>query len=225
MTIAYTFFAAALVLGSIDWVAVARGNKRLEYVFKPVTLAAVLVGAGLLTQGPHDAWQARFFLPGLALSLVGDVLLMLPGERVFLPGLVSFLLGHLCYIFGLNPTLPPRYGSVLFLLVAVAAMGVIIYRPIAAGLRNHGQTSLILPVAVYTSVISLMLFSALATLFRPEWTPPRRGLVIAGASLFVASDGMLAFDRFVRPLPSAALRVMVTYHLGQMALAASIALW
>jgi uncharacterized membrane protein YhhN len=225
MTIAYVSFAVALLLGLVDWLAVARGNKRLEYVFKPATLVAILVGAGLLMRGPHDTWQARFFLPGLALSLAGDVFLMLPGERFFLPGLVSFLLGHVCYIFGLNPTLPPRCGPVFFLLVVVVALGAMIYRPIAAGLRNQGRTSLILPVAVYTTVISLMLLSAWVTLFRPEWTPLRRGLVIAGASLFMASDGMLAFDRFVRPLPSAALRVMVTYHLGQMALAASIALW
>jgi uncharacterized membrane protein YhhN len=219
----------SLVLALVDWVAVARRQKRLEYVFKPATLVAVLVGAWLLTRGPHDAWQACFFLPGLVFSLAGDVFLMLPGAGAgssspyFLPGLVAFFLGHLCYIAGLNPA-PPPWLSLVFLVV-VAAVGGTLYRSIAAGLRRQGHTSLLAPVALYSVVLSLMLFSAWATLFRPEWTPPRRGLVIAGASLFFASDAMLAWDRFVTPSSLLHLLVIVTYHLGQMALAASIALW
>jgi uncharacterized membrane protein YhhN len=53
----------------------------------------------------------------------------------------------------------------------------------------------------------------------------RRAMVIAGASLFFASDTMLARNLFVTQSssPSARLRVMITYHLGQIALAASIA--
>jgi uncharacterized membrane protein YhhN len=226
VAISHRSFSASLVisliLALIDWLAVARRQRRLEYVFKPATLVAVLIGAWLLTRGPHDAWEARFFLPGLAFSLAGDVFLMLPDERFFLPGLVAFLLAHLCYIAGLNPTLPPWPAPVI--LAVVGAIGLMLYRGIAAGLRRQGQTALLAPVALYSLVLSLTLFSAWATLFRPEWTALRRGLVIAGASLFFASDAMLAWDRFVAPSPSARLRVMVTYHLGQMALAASIAL-
>lgn len=212
----------SLILAGIDWLAVAWRQKRLEYVFKPATLVAVIVGAWLLARGPHDAWQACFFLPGLAFSLVGDVFLMLPGERFFLPGLVSFLLAHLCYVAGLNPTLPP--WPALVLLVVVATIGLALFRGIAAGLRRRRETALLVPVGLYSLVLSLMLLSAWATLFRPEWTPLRQGLVIIGASLFFASDAMLAWDRFVTPSPSARLRVIVTYHLAQVALAASIAL-
>ena len=216
-------FVVALILALVNWVAVARGRKWPEYVSKPATLVAVLGGAWLLTHGPHDAWQARFFLPGLVFSLAGDIFLMLPGERLFLHGLISFLLGHVCYVVGMNPTFPP-YPSLVFL-VAVALIWAMFYRFLAAGMRRRGQTSLLAPVAVYSAVIGLMLFSAWATLFRPEWTPLRRRLVIAGASLFTISDGMLATNRFVKSFPLAPLWVMVTYHLGQMALAASIALW
>jgi len=228
MEIGHWALIIALILAGVDWLAVARSRKRLEYVFKPATLLTVIVGAGLLTGGPHDAWQARFFLPGLVFSLVGDVFLMLPGVEAgsprsyFLPGLVAFLLAHLCYITGLNPTLPPR--PALVLLVVVAVIGLTLYRSIAAGLRRRGRTALLVPVALYSLVLSLMLLSAWATLFRPEWTPLRRGLVVVGGTLFFASDTMLAWDRFITPSTSARLRVIVTYHLGQVALAASIAL-
>jgi uncharacterized membrane protein YhhN len=221
-SLGYWPLAISLILALIDWLAVARRQKRLEYVFKPATLIAILVGAWLLARGPHDTWQARCFLPGLAFSLAGDVFLMLPSERFFLPGLVAFLLGHLCYIAGLNPTLPP--WPALVLMVVVAAIGLTLYRRIAAGLRCQGRTTLRVPVALYSVVLSLMLFSAWATLFRPEWTPLRRGLVIFGASLFFASDAMLAWNRFVTPSSLLHLLVIITYHLGQVTLAASIAL-
>jgi uncharacterized membrane protein YhhN len=222
LAIGYWALVTALILALIDWVTVARRQKRLEYVFKPATLVVVLIGAWLLTREPHDAWQARFFLLGLAFSLAGDILLMLPSETFFLPGLVMFLLAHLCYIVGLNPTLPPC--PALVFLVVVAVVGVTLDRSIVAGLRRQGQTSLLVPVAIYSLVLSLMLFSAWATLFRPEWTPPRQALVITGASLFFASDAMLAWNRFVAPSFWLRMLVIVTYHLGQMALVTSIAL-
>jgi uncharacterized membrane protein YhhN len=213
----------ALVLALVDWLAVARRHRQLEYVFKPATLIAILIGAWMLAQGPHDAWEARFFLPGLAFSLAGDVFLMLPGERFFLPGLVAFLLGHICTIVGLNPTLP-RWPAVA-ILVVVGVIGATLYRSIAAGMRRRGRLALRVPVALYSLVLSLMLSAAWATLFRPAWTPLRQGLVIVGASLFFASDAMLAWDRFVTPSSRLHLLVIITYHLGQMGLAASIALW
>jgi len=217
------FLLVSLVLAVFVWLAVARGRKRLEYVLKPATLVAIMVGAWTLTWGPHDVWEARFFLLGLAFSLAGDVLLMLPNERFFLPGLVAFLLGHVCYIVGLNQTLPPWPAFVI--LVVVAVIGAMLYRSIATGLRRQGQTGLLGPVALYSLVLGLMLFSAWATLFRGEWTPLRQGLVIAGATLFFASDAMLAWDMFVTRSSLLRFLVIVTYHVGQMGLAGSIALW
>lgn len=210
----------ALTLAFLDWLAVACRWRRVDHVLKPATLAAVLAGAWLLTGGPHDPWQARFFLPGLACSLAGDVFLMLPGERFFLAGLGAFLLTHLCYVVGLNPTPPPL--TALPLLAAVAAASAALYRAIAAGLRRRGQERLRVPVALYSVVLGLMLFSAWATLFRPEWTPTRRMLIVVGASLFATSDGMLAWERFVARSHRLHVLVRVTYHLAQVALAASI---
>ncbi len=40
-------------------------------------------------------------------------------------------------------------------------------------------------------------------------------LAIAGATLFVASDAVLGWNRFVAPLPRGRLSTHVPYHLGQ----------
>jgi uncharacterized membrane protein YhhN len=60
-----------------------------------------------------------------------------------------------------------------------------------------------------------MVYSALMTWTRPGWSIISAIVVSVGAVLFYASDSMLAWDRFLKPLPHARLWVMVTYHLGQ----------
>lgn len=215
-------FGAAFMLAIWNWITVARHWTRAEYISKPATTIAIVIVALLIMRGPHDARLAQFFLPGLVFSLAGDVFLMLPGAHFFVPGLISFLVAHICYIIGLNPSLPPL--PALIPLIIIAVIGLRLVRGIASGLRRGGQTALLGPVAIYSCVLSLMLFSAWATLFRPEWTLLRRTLVIAGGSLFFASDSMLAWDKFVQPLPAGHTKVMVTYHLAQFALTASIAL-
>jgi hypothetical protein len=75
-------------------------------------------------------------------------------------------------------------------LSVIAALGLLLVRGIASGLRRSGQIALLGPVAIYSVVLSLMLFSAWATLFRPEWTFLRRAFVIAGGSLFFVSDSI-----------------------------------
>jgi uncharacterized membrane protein YhhN len=215
-------FVLVLLAAVTDWLAVARGWRRSEMIFKPLTLLLLIATAWIATLlGPHDTWQAPWFIAGLAFSLAGDVFLLFPGRGAFVGGLVSFLIGHLCYIVGLNPTLPPPIAFALF--VPIGAMAVVLVRGIAAGLRARGEHALVPPVLAYSVVLGLMLFSAWATLFRPEWGSTRRVLVVAGATLFFASDAMLAWERFVRTWPYARLMVIVTYHVGQVLLAASIA--
>jgi uncharacterized membrane protein YhhN len=52
--------------------------------------------------GRHALTAFRLWInAGLVLGLAGDILL-LRGERGFLPGLISFLLGHLAYIFAFS---------------------------------------------------------------------------------------------------------------------------
>ncbi len=57
---------------------------------------------------------------------------------------------------------------------------------------REGGAGLAAPVALYMAVIGVMLLTAWAT---------GRVLVGAGAAVFVASDTILALDRFVCPTP------------------------
>lgn len=71
---------------------------------------------------------------------------------------------------------------------------------------------------VYGVVITLMLLSAMLTLFRLEWKATPAALVSVGAMLFFFSDVILAWNKFVAPIKNGRMMNMITYHLGQIAL-------
>ena len=198
-----------------DWVAVATGHRHLEYVAKPAVMVALL-GLGLtLVPGSSASDAARpWFVAALALSLVGDVLLMLPSDR-FVGGLVAFLLAHVAYIVGL---------ALIVLMAGVVAVGVmlglvvvgstvlLVAWPIVKAVRA-GRPRLVAPVVAYLVVISIMVVVACAT---------GRPVAIAGALFFYASDAVLAWDRFVAPKRWGRVATHVAYHTGQALLVLSL---
>ena len=62
------------------------------------TLLSSLFVLAVLVQPHPIALFYGFLFSGLLLCLVGDVCLAFQQEKMFLPGLVSFLLGHVFYI-------------------------------------------------------------------------------------------------------------------------------
>jgi uncharacterized membrane protein YhhN len=201
---AWAFLAVFAVAAVGDWVAVLRRpeGRTLEYACKPAALGALVVVA--VTLDPADDGQRAWFVAALALSLAGDVFLMLPADR-FVPGLASFLLGHLAYVVGLS--LDPDWslgGLVVGLAVVGGAFAVL--GPRVLGAVAGQDKALVPPVVAYLAAISAMVASAFAT-------GDLRAM--AGAGLFYASDALIALDRFERPRPWAGLVIMVTYHLGQ----------
>jgi uncharacterized membrane protein YhhN len=216
----YGFFFLAVVIAVIDWIAVAREWKRVEYFAKPATMLALLAWLGVNGgfQGPM-----LWFALGLLFSLGGDVFLMLPHEQ-FIAGLISFLIGHICYLIGFNSTGLVINAASLILLMVVLFTGYRVYRRVATGLQAHGNSKLKLPVLVYSIVISLMLFSALTTLIRSDWRILAAVFASSGALLFFISDSTLALNKFVSPIPNGRVIVMITYHLGQILIALGAAL-
>jgi uncharacterized membrane protein YhhN len=135
----------AVVLAVLDWVAVARGDTRLEYAAKPgATLALAAMAATM--DAAHTDTQALFVLALLA-SLAGDVFLMLPGDRL-VPGLASFLVAQLLYTAGFVL----HGGGVEAYVVGAVIAGAIVV-PLALrfvrALRRSDRDALVVPVIVY----------------------------------------------------------------------------
>ncbi len=211
--------AVLLVLAAVaavaDWVATGRDDRRARLVTKPLTLV-LLIGVAATLDADDTTVQA-WFLAGLALSLAGDVFLLLPDERrlgpvpPFLAGLGAFLLGHVAYIVGMATD--HRSWPLTALGALVVAIGLAVIAPrLVAGVAGT-EPGLRGPVVGYMVVISLMVVAAFG-----RAVP----LGIAGALAFYASDATLGWNRFVRPSRAAQVAVMVTYHLAQAGLVVSL---
>ena len=75
-------------------------------------------------------------------------------------------------------------------------------------------------MTVYAAALMLLLWQATGRMLAVGGMQASLGL--AGAVVFIASDGTLAFNRFVKPFPAAQAVVMSTYVLAQVLIAASI---
>lgn len=210
----WILMAVAATAALVDWVAVGTDRTHLEYGAKPAVVAALVAAAALIPVDRTDLVDRRWwFVAALACCLVGDIVLMLP-KNLFVPGLAAFLVGHALFIGGLlqppSPAgVPPFSFSLLGLGVAALAVSAAEAVPAAVLLRSlldQGQRTLIPPVAVYVGAIATMVVLAVNV-----------GVLAAavGAALFLVSDTVLAWNRFVRPVRSGPVAVHVTYHLAQ----------
>ncbi len=207
MALGYTLVAVALAIAVIDWWAVAEDRLSVEYVAKPLTLVAV-IGAALAFD-PFSGAVRTLIVVALVLSLVGDIVLMVP-TWPFEGGLGAFLLAHLATIAAL---LSAGVSTGWLGIGAAALVGplVLVGRPIV----NRARTSdsrLGVAVGAYIAVLGTMGLLAIAT--GSFWA------IIAGV-LFVASDALLGWGRFVSAADEDAwggrVAVHVTYHLAQLA--------
>ena len=206
---------SALALAVLHWISRWHQWRWVYTITKPAVLIAVIIWS-------FDAsgWQGEMIWFGLALvfSLVGDVILLLP-PKFFLGGLATFLIAHILYIIGLNLKPLPINLVVFFLFAGLFLLDMVFMRRVRRGLKLKAFSSFLqIPVQIYSVVIGLMLFSALLTLMRPEWSLVAALWMSGGAVLFVVSDFLLAFDRFFKKIPKGPFWIMIAYHLGQIAI-------
>jgi len=186
-------------------------DSALFHFFKPFTTIIIIVIAWAVPSSTPSIYRA-LIMGGLFASLAGDVFLMFP-ERYFIVGLGSFLLAHILYIFafaeGLSNLL--QYWVLLPLLI----YGIIIYF-----ILNRGLESLRLPVILYILVILGMVWIAANRAIILDSTGAQ--FVLIGGILFLISDSILAYNKFVRSFSRAQLLILGTYYIAQWFIAGSV---
>jgi alkylglycerol monooxygenase len=193
----------------------ALGLSEWHYVFKPLTLVIAMVLIMLDSRAVDDSRQFKvFLLMALLASLIGDVLLMLPGNY-FIAGLASFLVAHVYYLLLLQRrSSPPTWFPNRWALAGTLLAGVAMYVYLWPGLQGWLLAS---AVAVYVALISLMAGQAIGRAIRLRNSAAI--MVALGAISFMISDSLLAVNRFIEPIPMAALWVLATYYLAQILMA------
>ncbi len=202
-----TLSIIALISAILTIYAKLRENDLLQFIFKPLAMLAIISLVFLNSSSPMNFYQ-KAILSGLIFSVVGDVFLI-KQDRFFVPGLISFLIGHLCFIaaFWSSPNLP----SMLIYLAYIAFFLSLLWPELG---------KLKIPVIVYSLVLALMSWMALSQTINHH--DHETLFAFLGSIFFVASDSLLAFNKFKKPFPLAHLFILATYFLAQWLIALSV---
>ncbi len=153
----------------------------------------------------------------LLFSLFGDVLLLPElGEKFFIFGLVSFLLAHILYII-LFLKIPSRPMELPFIrrnpwtIFVMILYGGWMYLKV-----KDGADEIAWAVLIYILVIMTMAIIAL----NRQGTVSKMSFqfVTIGAVLFLVSDSLLAWNKFVEPIDHSPIYILSTYALAQLAI-------
>jgi uncharacterized membrane protein YhhN len=192
-----------------------RGSKIGEWFTKPTLSLAFIIVAVLQT----SEWSEYHWLMvlGFVLCFLGDVFLIASSKKMFLCGLVSFLIGHLFYIGAFYQH--AHFGLPLVLIVFLLALT---FAAVFKWLGEHID-GIRGPVVAYMLVISVMVLMAFAVALNNELPMAGRVLLLGGAISFFVSDLFVIREEFMVKSFLNPLFGLPLYYGGQFALAISLA--
>ena len=185
------------------------------------SLMFVLVGYNAFLS-VNNAFNKQILI-GLVFGLTGDVLLNLRfvfpknGQKIFLAGILAFLIGHVLYLVALIPQARHVWIWYCIIIGALAAGGLLAYifktMEVKKAFKIFG--------VFYLGAVFIMTAIALGIAI---FTPTRRAIIYAiGAVLFTASDVVLIFNTF-SGVTKFSLRItnLTLYYIGQILIACSL---
>jgi uncharacterized membrane protein YhhN len=157
--------------------------------------------------------------------LLADILLLGDGDEHFLSGLLFFLVAHVMYIIAFSvpphkndPKVPAHYNRAYFFLILAIVPSMLTSQMLA----DRRNPILICAVIVYSLVIAVMGWRAAARIGYPAETFNSQFYAFIGSLFFIASDSLLAINKFYAPIPGEKIWVLSTYWIAQTLFAVSI---
>lgn len=170
-------------------------------------LSAVLIIRRDLSPKIFILWASA-----LALSWLGDIFLMFE-EKHFLTGLKAFLAAHVFYIWlfaTFSLPKPPAKKSMWVLFLLTIVYFVLFYQLVISHVSDY-----FVPVLIYSIVVLSMWLVAASQSLRVRHVNLK---LLIGALLFVLSDSLLGYQKFIHENDWFPFLVMLTYGLAQFCL-------
>lgn len=176
-------------------------------------LASTAFLAIAIVAGALRSRYGRVLFLGLVLSWCGDAFLLGTTDKMFLFGLVAFLLAHVAYVIAFTTRgINLKWVLAALIPVVLLSLGTMTW------LTPWISAEMLIPVHVYTVVISLMVITAFGA--RGNAAPV---LIPFGALLFYFSDMSVAINQFMQPAFPHYAWGLPFYYTGQIMLALSTA--
>ncbi|MEP7322090.1 MAG: lysoplasmalogenase [Saprospiraceae bacterium] len=177
---------------------------------KPLLMPSLALGLFfILTDTDKKTPFIKTLFAGLAFSTAGDVLLQLEKSShltiYFYLGLGAFLLAQWMYVLTFRRIGPINISmnwSLIYIFYFIQFLA-ILYPGMPLALK--------IPVTLYGMMLTVMAWNS----WRCVQEFPLGFSAVIGAILFVASDSLLAINKFKTPIPYAGILIMATYIFAQ----------
>lgn len=176
-----------------------------KIIFKLIPMLLIILFAFLQPVGESKKYKTLILI-GLTVCMLADGLIYW-----FIVGLITFLIGHIWYIFAFKQIKQISIPKWAIALLLVYGFSMVIW--LAGTLWSQGDTVLAFAVIIYIVVILAMGWNAFQTANK---------YVIIGAILFIFSDSTLAINKFIVDVPFSHALIMISYYGAQFMFALSI---
>lgn len=187
---------SALTAIYLDWIALFEWY----IIIKPLTTLLIITYLLSIKNTLLNKYKNTLLI-GLFFCMIGDVLVSY--ESYFIYGLISFLIAHLWFskaLIILNNGFSKNYLTIMGLLIVGGGY----YTFLFPHLNDYKW-----PVLIYLMVILFMCWQGIAYYFKDK---SKRTLIISVATiLFLVSDSILAFDKFVVSINWLGPFILLTY--------------
>lgn len=184
-------------------------SMELPHVYREVTKPLILISLMVFfiwRSFPIKTGRSWLFLSGLFFSFLGDGFLNYEGY--FLQGLLAFFTAHVCYIgaFVIRKGLGSVWTNLIFYLTLCYAISLFVWiQPYLGAFKPY--------VVLYMIILVALVMALLSRKHMVNGSSYVIGL--AGGSLFLLSDSLLAINKFAVPFFLAPQAIMITYGLAQ----------
>lgn len=186
----------------------------MRFFSKPLILIGLILYFFQITKPIASTLLTKSILSALIFSWIGDILLMWP--HLFVYGLGSFLMAHICYMIGfkLAQKSETRIQQVDFVRTFFFNLPIYLVAAFTFYLINPNLGNMKVPVITYIIVIVSMVATARDRFKKCDsasfWQ------VFIGAVLFFISDGIIALSKFYQAFPESGVLIMGTYATAQL---------
>ena len=187
----------------LDIIGVAANLIWLQTIFKPLIILS-LITLYYNTASERNNW----YLLALIFSFFGDVFLLDKNEY-FLLGIGSFLITQIIFIKIITghlkqSNISQRIGSILPFALYFTILMIVL---------KENLNEFLMPIIIYGITISI--FGIVSLLNFIIYRTKKSLVLLIGATLFIASDSLIALNKFHEPRIIYPVAIMLTYILAQ----------
>ncbi len=201
-----------IIIAIIHLIATHYGNDKAALISKWLLMPSLIIWVAF---NDISAEIKKILYFALIFSFFGDALLSLQfmNSNFFIFGLLAFFCAH-CFYIWLNLS---QIGIKFSINIVLSIIPMLAWAFFLLKMAHSNAGGLFIPVCAYSAILCGLYYSAIIA--REKFNRINWAILFYGIVLFIASDSMIAINKFIIKMPFFDFAIMFTYILAQLMIA------